>query len=146
MHSESPPPYPLQFFDIVWGNSANGRAQNAIETVRPSIQDIVPPPPPIVGKRRSSSSVKGVLVKRKSESQGGDVKRRRSSVTESPRIEKSPSIPSPSPTSTKPIIASSPTNTTLNAASVKPAAPKNGSPKGGLVGFEHYSDSDDDSE
>ena len=86
------PPTFLWLLNVDGRNCAKSRAQSAIETTRPSAQDIIPPPPlPPSGKRRSSSNVvKGVLVKRKSESQGGDGKRRRSSVIESPRIEKSP--------------------------------------------------------
>jgi len=83
-------------------------------------------------------------VKRKSESQGGDGKRRRSSVTESPRIEKSPMIASQSPTSIKPV--ASPTSSIAPVTISNNTPPKNGTTKGGLTGFEHYSDSDDDSE
>lgn len=80
-------------------------------------------------------------MKRKSESQGGDAKRRRSSVTESPRIEKSPSVLSQSPTSIKPVASETTSTTSVNVSSNTP--PKNGTTTGGLTGFEHYSDSDD---
>jgi hypothetical protein len=126
-------PLPTACYCLVFGDSVNGRAQSAIGVVRPSVQDIVPPPPP-PPQRRSSSNIKGVLVKRKSDSQGGDAKRRRSSTTESPRIEKTPPIPSPSPTST------TPASTLISHSSV----PKNGNTQGGLAGFDDYSDSDED--
>jgi hypothetical protein len=89
-----------------------------------------------------------VLVKRKSESQGGESKRRRSSVTESPRIE-SPSVASKSPAPAIPLNSSPPTNQSpkVVATSSSPniSASKNGAP-GGLSAFAHYSDSDEDSE
>ena len=116
------------------------------KVLRPNAQDIIsPPPPPPVAKRRTSSNVvKGVLVKRKSESQGGESKRRRSSVTESPRIEKNPSVRNQCPT---PVESSSTLTTSAAPVTVlSNPPPKNGMTKGGLAGFEHYSDSDDDSE
>lgn len=83
-------------------------------------------------------------MKRKSDSQGGDGKRRRSSVTDSLRIEKSPSLPSQSPTSIQSMASQTTSTTAVKVSSNTP--PKNGTTKGGLAGFEHYSDSDDDSE
>lgn len=125
-------------------NSAKCRAQSQVDVVRPSTQDIVPPPPPPV-KGRTSSSVRSVLVKRKSESQGGDVKRRRSSVTESPRIE-SPSGVSKSPTPAIPVNPSPPLGTSPKgiptSSSPNTSASKNGI-QGGLSAFAHYSDSED---
>jgi hypothetical protein len=151
MLSESPSPYPA-FPVFIWGR-AKCRAQSAIEPVRQTIQDIAPPPPPAPVNRRtslSSRAVKGVLVKRKSESQGGDTKRRRSSVTESPGIESPSGTSQQSPTTTKPSptpvtkITTSPTATT-KAASLPIAtsvSPKNEALKSGLTGFDQYSDSD----
>ena len=83
-------------------------------------------------------------MKRKSESQGGDNKRRRSSVTESSRVEESSSVSCQSPTSIEPVASQTTSAAALNVSSNTP--PKNGTMKGGLMGFEHYSDSDEDSE
>jgi hypothetical protein len=140
---ESPFPY---FVFWVEGH-AKYRAQSAIEPVR-SVQEVVAPLPPV---RRSSSNsrgnVRGVLVKRKSESQGGDVKRRRSSITEAPRIQTQQS-----PITSKPAISASPVTKDVTSSISKPAhsppkdtssSPTNGISKGGgLAGFDDYSESD----
>jgi hypothetical protein len=114
---------------------------------RPSVHDIAPPPPPPQIPNRRSSSIskgnKGVLVKRKNENRGGDVKRRRSSTSESPRIDNksqqgpniASSISSPPKNETSPDIA----NLTTENPSVNP---QNGEKKSGLAGFDDYSDSD----
>jgi hypothetical protein len=137
---------------------AKFRAQSAIEPVRP-VQEAVVPLPPV---RRSSSNSRGnvqrgVLVKRKSESQGGDVKRRRSSVTEAPRISSQQSPTTSKPTVSASTVANAKAKASLtvakdSASSIsKPASsppkdisssPTNGTAKGGLAGFDDYSESD----
>ena len=121
---------------------AKCRAQSSIETIRPpSIQDIIPPPPPPPGGKRPRMAVKGILVKRKSESEGtGEVKRRRPSLTES---QKSQSIPSQSPT---PKNLGSPRAIPAPITVAVTSPKNNGTMQGVLAGFENYSDSDDDSE
>jgi hypothetical protein len=104
----------------------------------------VPPPPVPVRRTSTGKGVnKGLVVKRKSESQGGvgEGKRRRSSLTESSKgeISTQPTLPT---TTATPII--SPSTVTKGAFIKESSTAKNGKVTGTLAGFDDYSDSDED--
>ena len=159
MHSESPSSIPespyLQIFTVPFALSCSGlpiaaesRAQGAIgeKVMRPEIG-----PPPVVPVRRTSSGKgvgRGLLVKRKNESQGiaGEGKRRRSSVTESPKTETSTQQSPLTKTSASSIISTLPTVAKGEDAIKNSPPTKDGTTKGLLTGFDEYSDSDTDSD
>ena len=111
-------------------------------------------PPPLVPVRRTSSGKgvggvgRGLLVKRKSESQGGvgEGKRRRSSVAESPNTETPTQHSSSTKPSSSPIISISPTVAKGEKSIKTSLTTKNGNMKGALTGFDEYSDSDTNSD
>ena len=81
-------------------------------------------------------------MKRKSETQGGEGKRRRSSGTETSRIDSPVSATSSTPE--VPLDAKSTTPPHVPAtSSTSPVSTKSERALGSLLGFEHYSDSED---